>query len=203
LSAIETEKGVLQIQTEFTSAPSKRIVTSQIFSGRVIRKKETPWPGIMEKEEDKLKAEEALVLQHKQEVEFAVSNWEELILPLFEELAKANLSAKQEELKDKLGDTAGVKKILLLDQDLNYLVIKNQDPSADSHQIEFVRQILDAGQLISSVSRVGRLVQFSADLKDGQHFLQQWGEKYLLVQTEKGCDLNRLKTSVQLVLAGV
>ena len=202
LSAIETEKGVLQIQTEFTLAPSKNIVTSHIFSGRVIRRKETPWPGIMEKDQDRVKAEEALASQHKGEVEFAIAHWEELIIPIFQEIEKVTTEKKLQDLKSKLTALGGIKKILLLDQDLDYLVIKNDTPSVNFREIEFVRQILEFCKLLSSVSRAGKPVQFLAQLKDGQHLWQVWGEKYLLFQTEPDCDLNRLKTNIQLALAG-
>jgi|GEM_PF-4775118 len=202
LSAIETDKGVLQIQTEFTLTPSKNIVTSHIFSGRVIRKKQTPWPHLLEGEEDRRKAEEILAQQHKLEVEFAVVHCEELLGPLLEEIDKNNTEKKLEELKQKLADVPGIKKVLLLDQDLDYMVLKNNGGSTCSREIELVRQTLDLSNLIFSVSRVGKPIQISSHLKEGKHFLQSWGDKFLLFQTEPECDMNRLKTSIQLALAG-
>jgi hypothetical protein len=203
LSAIETEKGVLQIQTEFTQSPSKNIVTSHIFSGRVIRKRETPWPHIIENDSDRLKAEEFLARQHKEEVEFAISSWEELILPILREIEKSTTGQKLEELKKRLADLPGIKKILLLDQDLDYLVIKNGNAGPGSGEIDYVRKSLDFCQLISSASRVGKPVQIVAQYKGGQQMLQTWGEKYLWFETEPDCDLNKLKTSIQLAIAGV
>jgi hypothetical protein len=203
LSAIETDKGVLQIQTEFTLTPAKNIVTSHIFSGRVLRKQQTPWPHILEKEEDRRQAEESLARQHKQEVQFAVAHCEELITPLLEEIERVNTDKKLEDLKKKISPIAGVKKILLLDQDWDYLVIKNNGGSGTAREIEFVRQNMELCQIVSSVTRMGRPVQLSAQLKDGQHFLQAWGDKYVLFETGPECDLNRLKTAIQLALAGV
>ena len=202
LSAIETDKGVLQIQTEFTLTPSKNIVTSHIFSGRVIRKKQTPWPHLLEGEEDRRKAEEILARQHKLEVEFAVVHCEELIIPILEEIEKSNTEKKLEELKHKLSGVPGIKKVLLLDQDLDYIVLKNSGGSACSQEIELVRQTLDLSHLVSSASRVGKPIQISTHLKEGEHLLQCWGDKFLLFQTEPECDMNRLKTSIQLALAG-
>ena len=203
LSAIETDKGVLQIQTEFTVTPSKNIVTSHIFSGKVVRKQQTPWPHMLEKEEDRRQAEESLGKQHRQEVEFAVAHCDELITPVIEETGRANTEKKIEDLKSKLSGISGLKKILLLDQELDYLVLKNNGGASSAKEIEFVRQALGLCSLISSATRVGKLLQVSAQLKDGQHLLQSWGEKFLLFETELQCDLNRLKTSIQLALAGV
>ena len=108
LSAVETDKGVLQIQTEFTLTPSKNVVTSHIFSGRVIRKKQTPWPHLLEGEEDRRRAEEILAQQHKLEVEFAVVHCEELITPILEEIDKINTEKKLEDLKHKLSGMPGI-----------------------------------------------------------------------------------------------
>lgn len=202
LSAIETEKGVLQIQTEFTLVPSKSIVTSHIFSGRVVRKNPTPWPHLLQSQEDRIKAEEALARQHSQEVDFAISDWEELILPVLEEIEQTTTEKKLESLKQKLATLEGVKKVLLLDQDLNYLVIKNNSPTDSFDEIQFVKKMLDFSRQVSSVTRVGKLAQFSSQLENGQHLLQVWGEKYLLFQTEPDADLNRIKTAVQLALTG-
>lgn len=203
LSAVETDKGLLQIQTEFILNPSKAIVTSHIFSGRVVRKKQTPWPGVIEKDIDKRKAEEALSSQHTQEVEFAVSKWQELIIPIFEDIQKASEEDKLKDLKAKLAPLAGIKRILLLDRDFNYSVLKNDGTGTDFPEIEFVRKMLAFGQGLSAVSRVGKLEQFTVRIKEGQHLLQVWGEKYFLLWTEPQADLARIKTSIQLALAGV
>jgi hypothetical protein len=203
LSAIETEKGVLQIQTEFTLSPSKNIVTSHIFSGRVIRKRETPWPQVIENDAERLKAEEILARLHKEEVEFAISSWEELILPILSEIEKSTTEQRLEELKKRLAVLPGIKKILLLDQDLDYLVIKNGNAGPGSGEIDYVRKSLDLCKLISSASRVGKPVQIVAQYKEGQQMLQVWGEKFLLFETGAECDLNKLKTNIQLALAGV
>ncbi len=203
LSAIETEKGVLQIQTEFSLEPAKSIITSHIFSGRVLRRQQTPWPHVLEKEEDRRQAEEGLARQHKQEVEFAVAHCEELILPLIEEIEQVHTEKRLEDLKKKISQIGGIKKVLLLDQDWDYLVIKNNGEGGTVREIELAKQNIELGQMISSVSRVGRPVQFVAQLKEGQHLLQAWGDKFLLFEAGPECDLNRLKTSIQLALAGV
>ncbi|OGC76420.1 MAG: hypothetical protein A2Z27_02190 [candidate division Zixibacteria bacterium RBG_16_50_21] len=203
LSAIETEKGVLQIQTEFTLSPSKNIVTSHIFSGRVIRKRETPWPHIIENDSDRLKAEEILARLHKEEVELAISSWEELILPILSEIEKSTTEQKLEELKRRLAVLPGIKKILLLDEDLDYLVIKSGNAGPGSGEIDYVRKSLDLCKLITSASRVGKPVQIIAQYKERQQMLRVWGEKFLLFETEADCDLNKLKTNIQLALAGV
>src|SRR3990172_3642737 len=151
LSAIETERGVLQIQTEFSVNPNKNIVTSHIFSGRVIRKKETPWQSPLENDRDRLKAEENLALQHRHEVEFAISNWEGMINPVIGEIEQATSERKMQSLKTKLAGLKGIKKVLLLDQEFDYLVIKNETTADDFHGIEFAKQALSLGEQISSV----------------------------------------------------
>ena len=203
LSAIETERGVLQIQTEFSVNPNKNIVTSHIFSGRVVRKKETAWQSPLENDRDRLKAEENLALQHRHEVEFAISNWEGMITPVIGEIEQATSQKRMQSLKTKLAGLKGIKKVLLLDQEFDYLVIKNETTDDDFHGIEFAKQALSLAEQISSVIRIGKLLQFSAGFKEDQHLLQVWGDKFLLFQTELGCDLSQVKTNIQLALAGV
>lgn len=203
LSAIETDKGVLQIQTEFGLEPVKSIITSHIFSGRVLRKQQAPWPHLLEKEEDRRQAEESLARQHKQEVEFAVAHCEELITPLLEEIEQVHTEKRLEDLKKKISQIDGIRKVLLLDQDWDYLVIKKNGESGTAREIEFAKQNIELCEMLSSVSRVGRPIQLAARLKESQHLLQVWGDKLILFEVGPGCDLNRLKTSIQLALAGV
>ncbi|MCI0531651.1 MAG: hypothetical protein L0Y74_06870 [candidate division Zixibacteria bacterium] len=202
LSAVETDKGLLQIQTEFKLSPSKTIVTAHIFSGQVLRRQETPWPGVMETEEDKYKAEQALGNQHRKEVDFAVANWEKMVNPVFKELQQADTDKRMDAIKEKLASLASVKKILLLDKELNYLVIKNEGPPEDFKELEFVRKIIAFSELIGSATRVGKMQQYHLQSKNSQHVLQSWGDRFVLLETALDADLNQIKTNLQLALLG-
>lgn len=202
LSAVETDKGLLQIQTEFKLSPSKTIVTTHIFSGQVLRKQKTPWPGVMETDEDKHKAEQALGSQHSREVDFAVANWEKMVVPAYQELEQADTDKRLGAIKEKLASLASVKKILVLDKELNYLVIKNEGPPEDFKELEFVRQIMAFSELVGSATRVGKMQQYHLQSKNSQHFLQSWGDRLVLLETGLEADLNQIRTNLQLALMG-
>ena len=169
-SAIKTLNKSFILQTEFSSKPRPRIITSVALDGQVIHKIERTYEHQLETEEEIRNAEVAVVAQHQNLAKKIESNGADFI----KQTRSINIS-----VEDRLALIPGISSVVDIE-------VKLAEPN--THGIYIQSKLLcEIGDAVSTVTKMGSLKITAINSEHGKFIIDRVdGRSYLLSLKPEG-----------------